>query len=323
MAIKSTFYDTAPGEGVKETTWAQSAPSRGVLYGVAGAGDLNLTAHATTPYAVNLSAGKFWGQGIWDEATGSSLVQSVTPANGAIRWDLIAVRRDWQPTGGGPTSFVSIQGGGSAAIPGSRENRPGVVDDQPLYLVQWKGGQTQPQQIIDLRCWAANGGVEIADKLALGYLAAPGAAVKLGKTVWRYELQANGVWEWSGDSSSRADLIWSQGWDVQGEVSRDQASTSTASRCRMGLRLKRIGGAFSVSAGGGFVGLTGAIVPAEFRPKEPVDVVVSLTEGAANYGGVGVLRIGTGGQVSYLPTQPTTQSIKTNSHFNATAEWFK
>ncbi|WP_066303238.1 hypothetical protein [Arthrobacter luteolus] len=195
MATKSTFYDTAPGEGVKETVWAESAISRGAPYGVIGDA-LKLSAHPTTPYAVNLAPGKFFGHGVWDELDAPQRVDSVAPANGVLRWDLIAPRRDWQPTGGGPTSYVSIRGGSAAAIPSARENRPGTVDDQPAWLVQWKGGETQPQQIIDLRCWPGPGGVEVAHKLALDYLKSPGAAVKLGSSTWRYELQSNGVWGW-------------------------------------------------------------------------------------------------------------------------------
>lgn len=196
MVIKSTFYDTTPGEGVKETKWAQSATSRGPMYGVAGAGDLKLTAHPSTPYAVNLSPGIFWGQGVWDESGDIATVQCEVPAKGVVRYDLIVAHRDWQPTGGGPTSLVAIKGGTGAQIPSERQNRPGTVDDQPLWLVQWTGGQTQPTKIIDLRCWASNGGVEIANKLALDYLGEPGAAVKLGRSVWRYESKGNGVWGW-------------------------------------------------------------------------------------------------------------------------------
>lgn len=207
MVIRSTFYDTAPGEGVKETTWAESAQSRGPLYGVVGVGDLRLTAHPTTPYAVNLSAGKFWGSGVWDESTETKIVQCPTPARDVVRWDLIAARRDWQPTGGGPTSFIAIPGASSKALPKERENRPGVVDDQPLWLVKWRGGRTQPEEIIDLRCWASNGGVEVADQLALDYLASPGAAVKLGNTVWRYDLQANGVWGWDDGNTGWQDCF--------------------------------------------------------------------------------------------------------------------
>lgn len=205
MVVRSTFYDTTPGQGVLETEWARSARSRGATYGVIGADSLRLTAHPTTPYAVNISPGSFFGQGVWDENLSDVRVDCVAPAANATRWDLIAARRDWQPTGGGPTSFVAIRGGTTAAIPAARENRPGVVDDQPIWLVKWKGGKTQPEEIIDLRAWAGPGGVEVAHRLALDYLAEPGAAVKLGPSTWRYEAQANGVWGWREDKPPAED----------------------------------------------------------------------------------------------------------------------
>lgn len=199
MAIRSTFYDTQPGEGVTEVPWAQSAISRGPTYGVVGPDALKLTAHPTTPYAVNIGPGKFFGHGVWDDNESTALVQCATPAAGSTRWDLIAGRRDWQPAGGGPTSLRAISGTATMAIPAGRENRPGIVDDQPVWLVQWKAGLPQPQQIIDLRVWAGPGGVEAAHKLALSYLAEPGAAVKVGSTIWRYERQDNNVWDWFED----------------------------------------------------------------------------------------------------------------------------
>lgn len=196
MAFSSTFYDTLPGEGVKETTWAQSALSRGSLFGVVGEDDFKLTAHPTIPYAVNIGPGKAWGHGVYDDVTGTTAVTCATPGAGVTRWDLIAIRRDWQPTGGGPSSFRAVSGTASQGIPSTRENRPGIVADQPLYLVQWVGGTTTPKTIIDLRCWAAGGGMEIAHTLARSYLNQPGNAVKLGKSLWRYEKINNSQWDW-------------------------------------------------------------------------------------------------------------------------------
>lgn len=217
MAIASTFYDTLPGEGVKETTWAQSAASRGDLYGISGKDDFALTAHPTTPYAVNIGPGTAWGRGVWDDVTGTTRVDSAAPAQGVTRWDLIALRRDWQAVGGGPSSLVSIAGGATQGIPSGRRNTPGTVDDQPLYLVQWVGGTTQPKTIIDLRVWSGPGGLEIAHELARSYLEFPGANVKLDKAIWMYERQGNKTWGWAkyqlvdGDASLIRDgyvVVW-------------------------------------------------------------------------------------------------------------------
>lgn len=207
MPIASTFYDTVAGEGVKETTWAQSWPSRGgAPFGVIGSGDFKVTAHPSTAYAVNVAAGKAFGHGIWDEVTGTTVLTTTAPASGALRWDLIALRRDWQPTGGGPSSLVVVRGTTSMVIPAAMEKRPGIVADQPLWLVQWQGGQTSPRQIIDLRCWVGPGGVEIAHVLAQSYLNYPGAAVKLGDKTSYYQLGANNVWSWGTADTGWVDM---------------------------------------------------------------------------------------------------------------------
>lgn len=201
MPFTSTFYDTLPGEGVKETQWAQSAMSRGALFGVVGADDFAISAHPTTPYTVNIGPGKAWGHGVWDDATGITAVTTTAPANNAYRWDLIALRRDWQPTGGGPSALKAVAGTTSQALPDGMEKRPGIIADQPLYLVQWRGGTTTPMQVIDLRCFAGPGGVEIKHLLARSYLGYPGAAVHLDGQVHRYIPGANNVWGWAtGDT---------------------------------------------------------------------------------------------------------------------------
>lgn len=208
MPFSSKFYDTLPGEGIKETEWAQSAISRGPLFGVVGKDDFALTPHPTTPYAVNIGPGKAWGHGVWDDHTGSTTVASTAPAQGATRWDMIAIRRDWQPSGGGPSALRSVAGNTSQALPAGRENRPGVVADQGLWLVQWQGGQTQPRSIIDLRIFAsAAGGVEIAHTLARGFLEHPGSRVTLADRTWYYRNMGNGVWDWTRGQFTQAQNV--------------------------------------------------------------------------------------------------------------------
>lgn len=199
--IKSTFYDTLPGQGVKETTWAQSAMSRGPLFGVVTPDDFTLTAHPTTAYALNVGGGRAWGNGVWDEVEGSTTLTATPPANAATRWDLVCIRRDWQPTGGGPSALRIVEGSSSQQLPAAMEKRPGIISDQPLYLVQWKGGTTTPLQIIDLRCFAGPGGIEIVHPMAREYLAYPGATVKMAGQEYWYTAGANNVWDWtSGDT---------------------------------------------------------------------------------------------------------------------------
>ena len=210
MTITSRFYDTTPGNGIKENEWAVSAVSRGATYGVVGANGLDLTPHPSTPYTLNIGPALegFWGHGVWDVSDAQVTLPAVTPpATNATRWDLVAARRDWQPTGGGPTALVVVEGTTAMALPANRANTPGEVDDQPLWLVQWRGGETQPIATIDLRCWSGPGGVAAKDTLALQYLAVPGAEVRIGQTVWRYSAQANNQWAWEPDYGVQVDGI--------------------------------------------------------------------------------------------------------------------
>lgn len=271
MPIASTFYDTVAGEGVKETTWAQSAQSRGgALFGVIGGDDFKVTAHPTTPYTVNVSAGKAFAHGIWDEHTGTTAVTTTAPASGVLRWDLIALRRDWQPTGGGPSALVAVRGTTSMTIPAAMEKRPGIIADQPLWLVQWQGGQTSPRQIIDLRCWVGPGGVEIAHILARSYLEFPGAAVKLGGIISRYELGANNVWSWDDRYDQTPKVPLSLTYLYQIDRYRDDGLLQEAPAAyKIGNRV-HLGGVISnkqnVEFAGG-IAYSLAVVPAGHRPK--------------------------------------------------------
>ncbi|KQN99703.1 hypothetical protein ASF21_12915 [Arthrobacter sp. Leaf234] len=199
MGIESHFYDTIPGQGINEIEWSESARSRGPIYGVSNPSELLCTAHPSTPYAVNISPAPsgFWGHGVWDTSDSTVTVVCTPPALNARRFDLITPRRDWTPTGGGPTTITKVQGTSSRSIPTGRETSPGEVDDQPLWLVEWLGGETQPQSITDLRVFGGGGGGQIAmNKMALEYLKAPGARVTIDGTLYQYEPIGNGVWDW-------------------------------------------------------------------------------------------------------------------------------
>lgn len=207
MSILSTFYDSSagtPASLVTEVKWAKAHPHIGSSeYGVDGVADFKVTAHPSTPYAVNVAAGKAWGHGVLDESDGVVTVVCDAPAVGVTRWDLISIRRDWTPLAGGPTSVTKVAGGSSKEIPAARENTPGTLDDQPLYLVKWVGGQTQPVELVDLRCWAGNGGVFAKDDLVRTYLNRVGTEVNINGASWIRRLGANDIPEWVKGSSTR------------------------------------------------------------------------------------------------------------------------
>jgi len=204
VAILSTFYDTSagtPASLVTEVKWAKAHPHIGASeYGVDGPGDFKVTTHPSTPYAVNVAGGKAWGHGVLDESDGVVTVVCDAPAVGVTRWDLISVRRDWTPLAGGPTSVTKVVGGSSKEIPAARENTPGTLDDQPLYLAKWVGGQTQPMELVDLRVWAGNGGMFAQDDLVRTYLKRIGSEVNIKGAIWRLAVGANDTLAWVKDS---------------------------------------------------------------------------------------------------------------------------
>lgn len=180
---------------VDEKQWADLVASVGSSeYGVLGAGDWKVTAHPSTAQAVNIAPGAGWGRGVRD-TTSETITVNCDPITSGTRWDLIAMRRDWTPPGG-ETRGATVTGTPAKQIP-PRQMQPGVKDDQPLALVQWTAGQTQPTAMVDLRCWAGNGGIVAADSLALGYLERIGAAVMIGPTLWRRVISGNGLPEWA------------------------------------------------------------------------------------------------------------------------------
>lgn len=192
MAITSFGYDGT----LYEAGSAKLLPVIGP-YGVVGPDDWKLTPHPTTAQAVNLSPGQGWGPGIYDISDSVATVQCPAITSGT-RWDMITAKRDWQPVTG-VTSFAAVEGATDRQLY-SREDTPGVIDEQPLWLVQWTAGQTQPTQIVDLRCWSGPGGIVAGDFLSLGYLKAAGARVQVGSRAWRCGPDGSGNLGWSIDS---------------------------------------------------------------------------------------------------------------------------
>lgn len=209
MALTSTFYDGY----VTETDRAKNLAGT-PEYGVYGPADFKVTAHPSIPYAVLVKAGRAHGHGVTDTAAEDQVVQCATLASGT-RWDLIVVRRNWQPALGGPSTLEAIQAGSTPVIPAARKVGPGVEDDQPLFLVKWQGGTSAPVELRDLRVWAANGGLYAKDDLVRNYLEEVGTIVNIAGTEWRYVLGANDVPAWTGGTTTVNVSLTGTGWSNQ------------------------------------------------------------------------------------------------------------
>jgi hypothetical protein len=242
MAVTFTShgYDTTTGNPYTEIAWADAHPYIGSSqYGVKSGSDWKVTAVTGADRTVSIAPGFGWGWGVTDKTTANETIQLDTVASGS-RWDLIAVRRDWTPTAG-ESKFVKVNGGATAAIPSGRLLTPGGIDDQPLALVQVTAGQTQPTAIIDIRCWATNGGMVAADDLCRGYLNRLGTAVWIDDWLWRYQPGLNDVPEWVGGGAKEFTPLGVGGYSITGKIYVEPASP-TKMRVTVDLNVQRTGG---------------------------------------------------------------------------------
>lgn len=209
MALTSVFYDGY-------VTESDQAKNRGGLpeYGVYGPNDFKVTAHPSIPYAVLVKAGRAHGHGVTDTAAEDQVVQcEVLPGPSTnVRWDLITVRRNWQPALGGPSTLEALQSGATPEIPAERKYGPGVEDDQPLFLVKWQGGTSAPVQFRDLRVLAGNGGLYAKDDLVRTYLTGVGTVVNINGVEWRHILIDNDVADWVAAESAANISTFGTGW---------------------------------------------------------------------------------------------------------------
>jgi hypothetical protein len=224
---------------------------------------------------VSIAAGFGWGHGVTDETTANETIQLDTVTSGS-RWDLIVVRRDWTPTAG-ESKFMKINGGSVKAIPGGRLSGAGAIDDQPLALVQVTAGQTQPTAIVDLRCWARNGGVVAKDDLVKGYLNDLGTELYINGIEWRYIPGANDVPEWvtSGTVTTYTPLQ-PAGYSLTGGIYAEQVGSKR--RVVVDINVTRTGTSGEIPTD--FASF-GAVLPTAVRgTAEPKYLPVSLSGGS-------------------------------------------
>lgn len=212
MALISTYYDGPVTESDRAKNLAGSPE-----YGVYGLNDFKVTAHPSIPYAVLVKAGRAHGHGVTDTALVDQVVECPPIASGT-RWDLIVVRRNWQPELGGPSTLEVIEAGTVAQIPAGRLVGPGVEDDQPIALVKWQGGVSAPVEFRDLRVWSGNGGMFAVDELVRRYLDKIGTKVKIAGEVWSYERLSATEVDWVNEDGSGpwVNLELEAGWQIVG-----------------------------------------------------------------------------------------------------------
>ena len=272
MAFTSIGYDGS----VNEKQWAELIPSAGSsAYGVTEADDLKVTAVPGQPLTVSVASGSGWGHGVLDTETANTTIACEAITSGT-RWDLIALRRNWQPLAGGPTSVVKVTGTSTKELPGGRKVVPGVEDDQPLALVQWTAGQTQPSAIVDLRCWAGNGGLVAVDPMVKLYLNKIGTRVSLPGSEWKLMVGDNDLPTWVELGAATNHLpIQVNNYSITGSI--DSEVVGTRRRVTVDLNVSRTGPDIAISTS--FAGF-GPILPIAVRGTATQKYVpVSLSGG--------------------------------------------
>lgn len=191
MAIISAGYDGT----VDEIQWAKMmAYMTSSAYGVAYLTDFQVSAVAGQDRTVKVAPGLGWGHGVLDESDADISVSLAAPVSGS-RYDMIVLRRDWQPPGGSTTVAV-VQGGATKTTLPTRENTLGVLDDQPLALVRVDAGSTVIGEIIDIRVWGRNGATTAKDELVLQYLNGIGSEIKIGRSIYTRVIEQTGAATW-------------------------------------------------------------------------------------------------------------------------------
>lgn len=305
MALTSVFYDGVVTESARAKNRTGSPD-----YGVYGMDDFKVVPHPSIPFAVLVTKGRAHGWGVTDEAIEDQVVHCDSNSSGS-RWDVIAVRRNWQPLLGGPSELVVLKGGATAGIPSTRKVGPGVEDDQPIALVEWKGTLSAPNQIIDLRTWAHNGGLLAKSKHVLEYLEHLGTTVQIGNILSTFEFMANGTADWVDRDITQA------GADVTAFGPGFEPVTGNAHK----PRVRRNGN--SVQLIGAVRRLTGEFsnmltVPAAFRPVSGATLFIGA---GTSSNGIAYELAMTNGVVAIVNGYATESDTGAFSIFPITASW--
>src|SRR5699024_7384058 len=163
---------------------------------------------------VRVAGGTAVGYGITDTESDAYVHVQLEPVSSGSRWDEIVLRRDWSEK---KTTLTVIQGGSSGPpdLP-IRNKQPGILDDQPIAYARVQAGEQYVTEVIDLRCWASDGGLVAVDELALSYLQNHiGTRVTIGDTTYTRVVSPGGAVSWKADRPEETGVITPQSpWSV-------------------------------------------------------------------------------------------------------------
>jgi len=201
MAITSSVGYGGQVTEAQIPVWARALG--GLDYSVSTATSWKVEVVGAAARTVSIPAGEGTGRGITDKSNGGDQVQVPVLAGGAdLRYDLIVARRNTAGSGG-TTSFTYVTGTADpVAAFGMRRTFEAdeTLDDQPLALVRVNASAPNViAEVIDLRCWQANGGAVGASDYVREYLNRLGTHLTIGTTTWVRRVGSTGLPEWVSD----------------------------------------------------------------------------------------------------------------------------
>jgi hypothetical protein len=282
LAISSAGFDGV----VDEVQFARMAAFMGSQYAVGLSTDLKPSVVSSADRTVAIAPGTAFGHGVLSVSDATVNLQGAIVTSGT-RWDTVVLRRDWQAPGGTAT-FMLLQGSSTKLVATSRQNTPGVLDDQLIALVRFQAGQNLAQEIVDLRSWPAK--VVLANDLAALPKSPLGTEAIVNGVRWRRELDASLNIQWVMDRTNiaigvapveklgTAAVSAASGWTL--------ASSYTTRGLRIGnwiqldISLRRTGADVNPGAT-----MTVGSVAADLRPDVPTPVHMIFYSANGSYGG--------------------------------------
>jgi len=281
VTIESLGYEGTLGHGL---TWADLQFALGNRYYVE-----DPTALQPTPIVggLSLGAGRFGGWGIADEMTVAETLTWAGPGAGETRYYLVVARRTWADS---ETEIVVLNPGWLSApttlpAPGTGptafNQSPGDVDDQPLFVVPWSFGNSQPSAPLDIRLIGGHESFVSGHALVLSYADWAGCVIRIGDLTYRRVLNVAGalVWDVQQPVGTARTLTVSQGsavftpaagWTLAGNTTALNNAYTYATRdgnlVDINVDVRRTGAAIATDVYGNMADTQVGTVASAFRP---------------------------------------------------------
>lgn len=276
-------------------------------YGVGGfrgtSGDCRVTIVSGVDRTVRVATGYAWGKGVAGYNAATVDVQATTISSGT-RWDTVVLRRD---TSANTLTPLILAGTSAQAIAVSREvGYTSNKDDQPIALIRLVAGQSNVQEVVDIRCWAANGGLFALSTYALGYLETAGTVVQIGNTMHRRTTDGAGTDSWTTYELVPGD----SGWVAPSPWGLNYGTNSTAQTRKIG-NVATMRGYFRPLSGSISAGRTGSVGVVAHPPTATrrFPAVAYISGHTTEYQSTATVEISSSGNVYLYCTGSTTSVI--------------